>query len=205
MNLSKTAINLSELSNEQKWKLVCSGIKDDGAHGEVALLLGTKPEAAIKRALAAAKLYRDGRVKYIVPSGGVKWEHEGGAVSEAELMAKILLENGVPADAIILENEATTTRENMIYGTLQINRKTKFVGIDSIILITDIGHMKRSLALARAFLPRKVQISAYPSYAIEDKNEWLKSAENIARLDKEIGLLKRLVDNGIIEDMEMDL
>ena len=197
--------DLLALSAEQKWNFICSDIKDQGDSGEVALLLGTRPEGARERALAAAKLYNSGRVKYIVPSGGVCWAYEGNTISEAELMTKILIEEGVPEDVIIIENEAKTTRENMIYGTLQINRKNKFYGVDTVIIVTTLIHMKRSYALALAYLPRKVKISSYPSYPAQKKEEWLKSEENTKLLNNEISFIKSLVDNRIIDDMEVNI
>ncbi len=197
--------DLLSLSTEQKWNFNCAHIKDLGDKGEIALLLGTRPELSKERALAAAKLYHSGRVQFIVPSGGVRWEFEGETMSEAEFMSKILIEEGVPKDAIILENEAKTTKENMIYGTLQINRKTKFYNVDTIIIVTTLVHMNRSLALAKAFMPRKVKFSPYPSYPEQSTDEWLKSEHGKNLLDNELSLLKGLVDNRIIEDMEINI
>ena len=113
---------LQRLSWEQKWNICCSGIYDEGKTAEVALLLGSTPDKAVERALAAAKLYREGRAKAIIPTGGPKWEYRGEMLTEAETMASVLRENGVPDAAIIPENEAQTTQENLIYGTLWMNR-----------------------------------------------------------------------------------
>ena len=93
----------------------------------------------------------------------------------------------------------------MIYATLQINRKTGLRGFDHIIIVTSETHMKRSLALARAFLPRKFTVSAYPSDPGCTKEEWLADPDNRRILDSAIRLMKGLVDNGIVEDMEIDL
>ena len=60
-----------EMSWEEKWNVAMENVRDDGQSGEVALLLGTWPEQTLGRAHAAAELYHAGRVKYIVPSGGV--------------------------------------------------------------------------------------------------------------------------------------
>ncbi len=196
---------LQAMTTEQKWNFVCGGVKDDGDTGDVALLLGTYPEGAKERALAAARLYHAGRVREIVASGGVKWDYEGENISEADFMARILEREGVPREAIILDNEARTTKENMICGTLEINRKNKFYTVDTVIIVTTEAHMKRSMALAKAFLPRKVAISAYPSYPDAPKEEWLKNEENIKLLDNAIRLMKGLVDHRIVEDMEIDL
>ena len=195
---------LLALTPEQKWEIICGGIKDDGESAEIAILLGSRPKYAKERALAAAQLYREGRVKYIVPSGGVEWDiGEGEMMTEAYYMKQILEDEGVPSEAIILENEATTTKENMIYAALRINRKTKFYGDKRIIIVTSVNHMKRSIALAKTFLPSMVEISAYPSYPEGTKEEWLKQEENIKLLNNGLHLMWGLVHNGIIDDFEL--
>lgn len=206
MKLSQvTKEQLSAMTWEQKWAFNCGGICDEGRSAEFAILLGGAPIRAVERAHGAARLYHEGRVKYIVPSGGVKWDYEGERLSECELMTRIMLADGVPAEAIIPENEATTTKENMIYATLQINRKSGLRGFDHVIIVTSETHMKRSLALARAFLPRKLSVSAYPSYPDMSREEWLAVPENSEILNKAIMLMKGLVDNGIVEDMEIEI
>lgn len=199
--------NLEELlarTPAEKWALVCGDVVDDGACAPVALLLGTEPIKAIWRAKAAAALYRAGRVQYVVPSGGVKWEYEGEQVSEAELMTRVLLENGVPREAIILENEARTTKENMIYGTLQINRALSFTKVDRVIIVTSVEHVKRSVALAKAFMPRKAKILSYAAYPDVPPMQWIASEENVRFIDHEIKMLRALAQCALIEDFEID-
>lgn len=206
MKLSQvTNEQLAAMTVEQKWAFNCGGVRDEGRSAEVAILLGGAPVRAVERARGALQLWREGRVKYIVPSGGVKWEYEGETLSECEIMTRILIEGGVPAEAIIPENEATTTKENMIYATLRINRKTGLRGFDHIIIVTSETHMKRSIALAKALLPRKFTVSAYPSYSEGTREDWLADPANLTILDKSIQLMKGLVDNGIVEDMEIEV
>ena len=202
MKLSElTRKEIAEMPFEKKVDFICGSIVDDGMSAPVAILLGGNPNNARPRALAAAELYKSGRVPFIVPSGGVEWDVDGEMISEANYMKRILIENGVPEDAIILENEARTTKENMIYATLQINRKLRWDKVDHIIIVTLRSHMKRSIALAKAFLPRKVTVSAYPANheAVvagmpESEGKWIA---------KELDLIKSLVDGGLIEDMEI--
>ena len=202
MKLSElTREEIASMPFEAKVNFVCGNIEDDGMSAPVAILLGGNPNNARPRALAAAELYRSGRVPFIVPSGGVEWEIDGEMISEANYMKSILIENGVPEEAVILENEARTTKENMIYATLQINRKLHFEKVDHVIIVTSRSHMKRSIALAKAFLPRKVTVSAYPANheAVvagmpESEGKWIA---------KELDLIKGLVDSRLVEDMEI--
>ena len=114
-------------------------------------------------------------------------------------MAEMLVENGVPADAIILEDGAQTTKENMILGGLVLNRKTKLVDVDEILIISSAWHMKRSLAIAKCFLPRKITPFGGPAPFPADKELWLSDAAHIKMLDNEIRFMKRLEDNGMAE------
>lgn len=194
---------LMALSPREKYDFVCGDIRDDGMSAPVALLLGGNPNNARNRALAAAELYRAGRVPYIIPSGGVKWDIDGEMISESHFMKRILMENGVPEEAIILENQATTTVENMIFGTLQIYRKLKFKNAPHVIIVTSEAHMKRSMALAKAIMPRALTFSAYPAFHNAPTDEWFESEANLKALDTEVRLLKDLADSGFIEDFEV--
>ena len=120
-------------------------------------------------------------------------------------MARILKENNVPEAAIIIENEALTTRENMIYGALRLNRITKLIGVEKIMIITSAWHMKRSLALAECFLPRKLSVCGSPVPLPKSNDEWLSSEENMLLIDDEIRFIKKLIDNRIISDMEVKM
>ena len=205
MKVSKlTEEKVNGLTPKDKWELVCNGADDSGDTAEFALLLGTKPEIARERAEAAAELYRSGRVKYIIPSGGVEWETENGEkLSEACYMAYILAENGVPDKAILLENEAKTTKENMIFGALLINRRTKFYGDKKVIIVTSDYHMKRSLLLARTFMPSFVKLGGYPAKVKGEIGSWLENKDNVALLDTEIYLFRSIYSHGLIEDTEI--
>jgi uncharacterized SAM-binding protein YcdF (DUF218 family) len=194
---------LMALSPREKYDFICGDICDNGMSAPVALLLGGNPNNARNRALAAAELYRAGRVPYIIPSGGVKWDIDGEMISESHFMKRILMENGVPEEAIILENQATTTVENMIFGTLQIYRKLKFKNAPHVIIVTSEAHMKRSMALAKAIMPRALTFSAYPAFHNAPTDEWFESEANLKALDTEVRLLKDLADSGFIEDFEV--
>ena len=194
---------LMALPPREKYDFVCGDIRDDGMSAPVALLLGGNPNNARNRALAAAELYCAGRVPYIIPSGGVKWDIDGEMISESHFMKRILMENGVPEEAIILENQATTTVENMIFGTLQIYRKLKFKNAPHVIIVTSEAHMKRSMALAKAIMPRALTLSAYPAFHNAPTDEWFESEANLKALDTEVRLLKDLADSGFIEDFEI--
>ena len=191
------------LSTEQKWKIVCDGVKDDGRTAPVAVLLGGRPKYARERAITAAELYRLGRTRYIVPSGGVEWDVDGEMISEVDYMTKIMIENGVPTDAIIPEREATTTRQNMRFARPIVERLLEGEACREIIIVTSQNHMNRGMALARHYMPKDILISAYPSFPNETYEEQITLEEYIGRTDMFLAATKKLIDSGIMEDVEV--
>lgn len=66
----------------------------------------------VARVDEGARLLKDGKVKYMIVSGGVG---ESGVI-ESDIIAKLLLTRGVKKDQIILESKATSTYENLLYS-----------------------------------------------------------------------------------------
>jgi uncharacterized SAM-binding protein YcdF (DUF218 family) len=123
---------------------------------DVAILLGgalnepIPPRVAIElgrgssRILQAARLYRAGKVKKILVVGGnPPWE--ASAVPEAEYMRALLVEWGVPQDAILTAGESRNTFENALEAA-QLREKTAF---RSALLVTSGTHMPRAMATFR--------------------------------------------------------
>ena len=120
-------------------------------------------------------------------------------------MKRTLMEKGVPEEVIFTDELARTTIENMIGSTLVIARTLKIRAVKRVLIVTGQFHMQRSLALAKALLPRSFEISPYPAFPKESKEEWIKKEENRNRLDQGVFALKRLVDNGVVEDVEIEI
>ena len=64
-----------------------------------------------ERVKQAVDLYRQGFAPHIVFSSGFVF-----AFHEAEVMRALAIDNGVPADAIMLETHAANTYENVVYS-----------------------------------------------------------------------------------------
>ena len=192
--LSRTQNLLEKMGNPEK-KLKFVHIAGTNGKGSTAAMSASILNAAGYRAgmFTSPYIYRFHE----------RMQIDGEQISESHFMKRILTENGVPEEAIILENQATTTVENMIFGTLQIYRKLKFKNAPHVIIVTSDAHMKRSMALAKAIMPRALTFSAYPAFHNAPTDEWFESEANLKALDTEVRLLKDLADSGFIEDMEI--
>ena len=117
------------------------------------VLAGGRPSGTLRaRALHAARLYAAGRVEVVVPTGGVG-EHPP---SEAEVMARILREAGVPEGAILPEAEARSTRESARL-VAEMAR-----GMRGLLLVTDPLHCVRAV---EAFRVEGFEVQVSPVYS----------------------------------------
>lgn len=99
---------------------------------------------AADRVAYAAELYRAGRVKAVLVSGGnLPWGAPG--APEAEAIRALLIAWGVPAQAIRTEGASRTTAEN----ARAVRAMWPELGMSSALLVTSGAHMPRALATFR--------------------------------------------------------
>lgn len=110
------------------------------------------PDTASSRVNTAALLYETRRAPRIVLSGAAL----DGSLSEAEMMARILRQRGIPDDALILETDSFTTYENGVYTRRTLEKH----GINRILLVTSALHMPRAMAV---FRKQDINVIAAPS------------------------------------------
>ena len=90
---------------------------------------GERPSPALRRRIdRGVELWQAGVAPLLVPTGGVGRYPP----SEAEVMARVAREAGVPADALVLESRATSTLTNAAYvAALAGERGWRSVGVVS--------------------------------------------------------------------------
>ena len=106
------------------------------------------------RLMQAIALYREGKIKKIVFSGG-----SGSLVydylKESEMVKKFLVEIGIPADDIVIENKSNNTHENAVF-TKEVLQKELPNG--KYILFTSAFHMRRAVA---CFKKAGIEVTPY--------------------------------------------
>ena len=96
---------------------------------------------AIDRVYLTAKLYQAGKAPIVIVTGGNQpWSES--KTAEADLIRDVLMEWGVPKDAIFLEGSSRNTRENALYTKNIINATS----CESPLLVTSAAHMPRAVA-----------------------------------------------------------
>jgi uncharacterized SAM-binding protein YcdF (DUF218 family) len=137
--------------------IVVYGGQTDPGPADAAIVLGaatydTEPSPVFAERLRhAANLYESGRVRAIVVTGGLA---KGKSFAEAEAGRDWLIANGVPAEAIVVEAQSRTTRENLVFTQPLLAEKK----LQSVLVVSDPLHMRRSMWIAEA-----LGINAQPS------------------------------------------
>jgi uncharacterized SAM-binding protein YcdF (DUF218 family) len=93
------------------------------------------------RARHAARLYHSDLAPNVIPTGGLT----GPPPSEAAAMAQVLAAEGVPASAIVLEEQARDTVGNIRYSRAIMQER----GWRTAILVTEPHHIRRAEYIAR--------------------------------------------------------
>ena len=108
-------------------------------------VVGLLTGGSLMRALEAARVYQLIQARLVIVSGGIP--SPGRLLKpESEMMREALISAGVPADRILQDNAARTTREHpqTLSPILQQHHVGRFV------LVTSPPHMRRALAVFRA-------------------------------------------------------
>ena len=111
-----------------------------------------------ERPLRAAELFRQHVAPRILISGA----------GDDGINLQLLLQSGVPAGAIEVENKSLTTRENAEF-TIKLLRAQH---VHSAILVTSWYHARRSLHVFEHYGP-EIKFYARPSYYGYARNEWV--------------------------------
>jgi len=150
--LSSTTGFSNMLASSLEWKYLPP---EEIPTADVLVVLGggtepaTAPRSTVEingagdRILYAAEIYKQGKATHILLSGGeISWLNDG-STTPAEDMADILIQLGLPEDALWLENESKNTYENALYAREFLDEKE----LNRILLVTSALHMPRAVAL----------------------------------------------------------
>jgi uncharacterized SAM-binding protein YcdF (DUF218 family) len=133
---------------------------------------GSLPDESMRRAIAGIELYKQGLAPLVVFSGRARPDEP--EHTEAEQRSLLAQAVGMPAEAILKEETANTTREEAV----RISRLLVHRGLRKIVLVTDSLHLRRAKL---AFESTGLEVfpspsDDYPSSAVSSSDRlWLLS------------------------------
>ena len=135
------------------------GQVDRARRADVIVVLGARvwpsgrpSDALTRRTLHAVKLYKEGLAAAIVFSGGLGTHPP----TEAQAAARLAMDQGVPPEAIVLEEESHSTEDSAFL----VSEIMRAQGWQTAIVVSDAYHLWRAKLLFG-----KAGIEAYPSPA----------------------------------------
>lgn len=156
--------------------------------GDISVPSAPRVESQIRgnRALHVSRLYKAGKAPIIIITGGNVFPQKD-VESEAYYTKEILIELGIPENAILVEGKSRNTHENAL-ETLKILDR---LDIDEILLATSSFHMPRALAVFK-----KTGITVIPSTtsigAVEEKPRILVLVDKFPALG-DLGRMQRVM------------
>lgn len=109
-----------------------------------AAMWGDEPSPGLQERLdLALSDYEAGKFEKLILTGGL--DAPGNKYTEAEGMANFLLSEGVPEEALILENEATSTYENLLFSQKLMEEHD----LSSAVIVTHTYHGNRAYEVAK--------------------------------------------------------
>ena len=143
-----------------------------------AAVYGTDPSITLQHRLEGAARYLDAnpQAKAVV-SGG---QGEGEDITEAECMRRYLVEHGIAADRILLEDQSTSTKENLAFSKAVIEAD----GGDAsrIAIISSAYHLYRAKRMASALGMDAIGVAGSDGYPIYMFGMYLREAAAVAKL-----------------------
>ncbi len=139
------------------YQIVSTWKSSEGTPSDCIIVLGAavwngKPSPAMRERLdVALELFQAGMASQIIVSGGIGQ----GEKSEAEVMKEYLVQQGVPAQVVHLEDQARSTWENLRFS----QRIMEEQAWSTAIIVTHGFHTHRSLKMAEDL---GIQASAEP-------------------------------------------
>ena len=153
-------------------------VSDSPQHADFIVLLGG---SGPNRALKAAALYRQGYAPRVLVSGGPLYRY-GIDCSTAQLALDDLQRLGLPAEAILLNDEASSTWDEA-QQLLQILRRE---GAQSALIVTDPVHTRRVRATYRRLqADRSIELTFVGAEAVFPTHTWWRSEKGLIAVQNE--------------------
>ncbi|WP_027963704.1 YdcF family protein [Halalkalibacillus halophilus] len=192
----------SKLTDEQRTKLLFHGIKDDGRSGDCIFVVGSS-KATVYRLPKAVELYHAGRADKVLFSGGVTWPEN--PATEANMLKAEAIRMGIPEQDILVENQSTHTKENVLASLLVLDREFYLNQVNRLLVVTSAYHMRRLHLTLQTYMPSWVDFTLCP---VNDQNSrednWFLNRAGRERIIGESNKLIEYVKQGILVDQEID-
>jgi uncharacterized SAM-binding protein YcdF (DUF218 family) len=187
-----------KLTDSQKTTLLFSGLEDDLKSGDCIFVVGSS-KAVQYRLPKAVELYKQGRARKILFSGGVKWGESDHP--EAIALKNEAIKLGVPEEDILIENQSLHTLENVLASLLVLDRAFHLHNIKRLLVVTTTYHMRRLHLTLKTYMPNWIKFTLCPDDDNHTREEnWFLSEIGRKRIQIESAKVINYVRQGALVD-----
>src|SRR5579883_12717 len=161
-------------------------VRDPLARSDLAIVFGhNEPAVSAQRARHASDLFLGGHAPRLLFTGGPTGDD---LLSEAEVMAAVARDRGVPREVMLLETHSRTTALNLSLSVSLLASECLLDSLRVVHLVSCPWHMRRVTHLARGVFGSAVRLLASPHDECCAESNWASSAECRARVLAELCL-----------------
>lgn len=155
-----------------------------------------------ERMKLAINIFHTKKIGKILITGGIGVY---GDFNESEYMKEMLLNNGIDENMILVENQSTTTEEN-ITNSIEILKQGNLIENKRIVLVSNQAHLRR---IGMEFKKQLKDINfeiiyEYPKTSLISLENVLKNSELRLMAMNEVKKIVRFIKDGIVDDESID-
>lgn len=149
---------------------------------------------------AAYALWQRGMFPKLLISGGAT---AGLAEPEADIIAKRLVQKGMPLEALILEKAATNTGENVIFARRLAEQVLENGSINSLLVIGKVCSMRRYLMTLERHWPQPRRFACAVNYFGVERDRWHEHEEFRRRVLAEFTKIPEYLKQGFLREVDL--
>lgn len=196
-------VDSNELNDDLIKKIFFNTEKEQYDYADYLIIYGCHIKTMLDERLNhALDIIKNKKYGKIVLTGGIG---VNGNFNESEYMLNYLVSNGIDKSMIMVENKSTTTEENNINIMNMLNLK-KITEPVNIVLVTQQLHLLRIIMHWNKILDNS-NIKFYYDYvddSIFSYDNVIKNMELKEILRKQVDKMKKFIDEGIYDDIDID-
>jgi uncharacterized SAM-binding protein YcdF (DUF218 family) len=194
-------LEVDKLSREQITTILYGDEKDNGTKGDCIFVYGGRGRERVDKAV---ELYKQGRAKYILFTGGLGYGKY--TYPEALKMRDEALKLGIPEDSILVEDRSNHTKENAIASLFILENKFGLQNLKNLLVVSIPWHYRRAILSLKTYYPNWIEYIWCPAnYKNYQFNNWWKDSESYDYVIKEITNLITFVREKQLIDAEISL
>lgn len=199
-----TEIDTNNITKDIIKRVLFNIPKSEYDYADYAIVFGCHLKPLLdERIKCAIDILKTKKINKVILSGGVGVY---GDFDESKYMMKRILNEGIDIDKILTESESSNTEDN-IENSLKILEKNNLKNGQKIVLVSNEGHLRKiGMEIKKKLSDFDIEIIyEYPSVSVVSFDNIKDDANYLKIATDQIKKIIYLINEGIIDDEEIDL